>query len=66
MHHPPPTATHPPNPQGQAEAACAHYEALIAKERGKEGEAGSKVYPFLAMQYATFLKQVRGLARMRL
>mmetsp|Transcript_19755 Transcript_19755/g.55127 ORF Transcript_19755/g.55127 Transcript_19755/m.55127 type:complete len:737 (+) Transcript_19755:15-2225(+) len=46
--------------QGQLDAACAHYESLINSERAKDGEGGSKLYPFLAMQYANFLKQSCG------
>ncbi|KAF5840473.1 hypothetical protein DUNSADRAFT_16564 [Dunaliella salina] len=46
--------------QGQLDAACTHYESLLNSEKAKDGEGGSKLYPFLAMQYANFLKQSCG------
>ncbi|KAJ9524287.1 hypothetical protein QJQ45_008511 [Haematococcus lacustris] len=58
--------------QGSLEAACAVYDKVLATEAAgtssTEPEAGaeakprappvSKIFPFLAIQYATFLKQV--------
>lgn len=48
--------------QGRTDVACSRWEGLLASERGKEEGRGSKVYPFVAMQYASFLRQVRLLA----
>ena len=45
--------------QGQIDAACAQYEGLLNAEKAKDGEGGSKLYPFLAVHYANFLKQVQ-------
>ena len=45
-----------PDHQGQVDAACGLYEQLLNSER--EQPEGSKLAPFLAMQYANFLKQV--------
>lgn len=44
--------------QGDREAACRLYEDTLCVERAAEGEHGSKLYPFLAMQYASFLYKV--------
>jgi len=42
--------------QGNREAACALYESLLDEEKSREEGLSKGLMPFLAMQYATFLR----------
>ena len=59
MHASPPSDLAPPPLtlfQGDRERACQLYESLLKEEQTKDDTSSKSTLPFLAMQYANFLR----------